>query len=152
MSCNRHGIFNYLCSMTAHPLNSILLVDDDEVANFYVEHLIRKMNLAKEIHVVMSGQDAMDFLSEANSLGVAGLPDLILLDINMPVMNGFEFLEAFEQSSLGAQYQGKIFMLTSSGHDQDRARAASFNCLSGYFLKPLNQQVLGDIAQYCGVA
>jgi CheY-like chemotaxis protein len=129
--------------MTTFQLNSILLVDDDEVTNFYVEHLIRKMNLAKEIHVAMSGQDALEYLKGQPST----MPDLILLDINMPIMNGFEFLEAFETSPLSADYNGKIFMLTSSGLEQDRARASQFRCIAGYFIKPLSKELLGDIVQ-----
>ncbi len=133
--------------MTPSPLKSILLVDDDEVTNFYVEHLIRKMNLAQEIHVALSGQDALEFLSQLVQGADADMPDLILLDINMPIMNGFEFLEAFEHSALATNYHGKIFMLTSSGLEQDRARAAQFQSLCGYFIKPLNQELLGDIVQ-----
>jgi CheY-like chemotaxis protein len=137
--------------MTSLQLNSILLVDDDEVTHFYVEHLIRKMNLAKEVHVALSGQDAMTYLSSALECE-SPLPDLILLDINMPIMNGFEFLDAFEQSAMSKQYRGKIFMLTSSGLDQDRARAANYTSLSGYFTKPLNTVLLDEIAQQCGAA
>jgi CheY-like chemotaxis protein len=134
--------------MTTYQLNSILLVDDDEVTNFYVEHLIRKMNLAKEIHVAMSGQDALAYLNTQP----ATMPDLILLDINMPIMNGFEFLEAFETSPLSADYKGKIFMLTSSGLEQDRARASQFRSIAGYFIKPLDKDLLGNIVQQYGGA
>ena len=133
--------------MTSPQLNSILLVDDDEVTNFYVEHLIRKMSLARSVHVEMSGRDALDYLGRVQATKQESLPDLILLDINMPVMNGFEFLEEFAQSPMAATYKGKIYMLTSSGLDQDRQRAADFGFLAGYYTKPLSSNALDEIAQ-----
>jgi|JI10StandDraft_1071094.scaffolds.fasta_scaffold313659_1 CheY-like chemotaxis protein len=136
--------------MDVQQLHSILLVDDDEVTNFYVEHLIRKMKLADNVHVEMTGRDAMDYLYQVMKDGGENLPQLILLDINMPVMNGFEFLEEFEQSVVASKYNGKIYMLTSSALDLDKQRAARFSFLNGFYTKPLNTSMLGEIAQQFG--
>jgi CheY-like chemotaxis protein len=133
--------------MIENQLQSILLVDDDEVTNFYVEHLIRKMSLAQNVHVEMTGRDAMNYLMGLVQSDSAILPELILLDINMPVMNGFEFLEEFENSPVAGRYKGKIFMLTSSALDQDKQRAAKFSFLSGFYTKPLNTNILDEIAK-----
>ncbi len=86
--------------------NCILLVDDDYVNNFLTERVIRKLNIAKEIKAVRNGEEALTFLSEEKN----PIPELILLDINMPEMNGIEFLKNFKRMVL--DYNIRVILLT----------------------------------------
>lgn len=120
-------------------LNTILLVDDDEITNFSNKFLLNKSEVAEKIDVVMNGEEALKYLSDPAHDDV----DLILLDVNMPVMNGFEFLAEFENLPSRRQSQCLILMLTTSLHPDDKQKAAAFkekNILSGYFNKPLTME------------
>lgn len=122
-----------------------MLVEDDETVNFYNEFLLNELNAAEEIVIKTNGKDALEFLTNRIS-GGASLPDLIFLDINMPVMNGFEFLEAYEKQ-FGDNQQAKalIVMLTTSLHPTDLERAKNFESVSDYVYKPLMEEKLEEI-------
>ena len=94
--------------------NSILLVDDDYINNFVTEQLIRKSGIAKEIKAVRNGEEALTYLSEE----INYCPDLILLDINMPEMNGINFLKNFKKMVLDKSI--RIILLTSSVNPKDK--------------------------------
>jgi CheY-like chemotaxis protein len=129
-------------------LNSILLIDDDEVTNFYNSHIISKMGISEHVHAELNGQEALRYLHEKQSFkGDYIKPDLIFLDVNMPIMNGFEFLEQYENLPEEDRGQHLIVMLTSSLLESDRNRASNFNTLSAYYSKPLSQQAIEDIIQ-----
>lgn len=122
-------------------LKRILLVDDDETTNFVHRYLLQKSGISESIAEVLHGAEAIDYLKTAEGAEV----DLIFLDVNMPVMNGFEFLEAYENSDEVFMESRLILMLTSSIHPEDRKRASSFSSLVGYYEKPLSEQVLKEI-------
>lgn len=122
-----------------------MLVEDDETVNFYNEFLLNEMEAADEIIIRTNGSDAIQYLESRNSGGQA-LPDLIFLDINMPVMNGFEFLEAYEQKfGAGSSTKALIVMLTTSLHPSDLEKAKQFQSVSDYVYKPLMEEKLGEI-------
>lgn len=129
-------------------LNSILLIDDDEVTNFYNSHIINKMGITQHVHAELNGVQALKYLVEKAAYNEDYVrPDLIFLDVNMPVMNGFEFLEEYEKLDESDRGQFLIVMLTSSLLDVDKNRAASFGSLSDYYPKPLTQEALQEILQ-----
>lgn len=115
-------------------LRSILLVDDDPIANFLHELLIEEMGITSELTIAKDGKEALEKISNCNSL--KSFPDLILLDINMPGMNGFDFLREFTKMNLEEKKLIKIVMLTSSMATQDLEKAKEFN-VNGYIPKPL---------------
>lgn len=130
-------------------LNKILLVDDDYVTNFLNESLIQELKIANEINIANNGEEALSLVENAcmqqASTNEHVCPDLILLDVNMPVMNGFEFLEEFER--LKESYHSKIsvvIMLTSSGNPVDIEKAKQFD-IAGYIYKPLTQEKLDQV-------
>ena len=127
-------------------LDCILLVEDDDTTNFYNQFLIENLGLANQIVVTSNGQEALEYLQRAGN-GEATTPDLILLDINMPVMNGFEFIEAYEQ--LPNEWKSKILvvMLTTSLHPNDVARAQGHPSIREYFFKPLLKEKLGELVE-----
>ena len=78
------------------PVNLVALVDDDNVASYIAKNVIEKTHLAEKIKIFNNGKEAIDFLL-ANASQPSSLPEIILLDLNMPVMDGFEFLEEFSK-------------------------------------------------------
>ncbi len=78
---------------------NVLLVDDDHIFNYLNERIIQRMGFSDEIHSARNGQEAIDLLNRYLS-GSSSLPDIIFLDLNMPVMDGFAFIEAFKRMNM----------------------------------------------------
>lgn len=124
-------------------VDCIMLIDDNQDDNFFHERVIRKSNAAKSIIVKDSGTDALDYLSTVHD--AARIPDLIFLDINMPGMNGWEFLEAYNQLPEDKFKKHVIVMLTTSENPDDRKMAQSMEAVSNFQTKPLTREALEDI-------
>ncbi len=132
-------------------LNTILLVDDDPATNFLNNFIITKSNMAKEVAVVENGLSAINYLSCVKEFFQRDQhcvpPDIIFLDINMPVMNGFEFLDAFKKLTSKQQLKSKIFVLTSSLHNRDKEKIATYSFVQGYYSKPLSEETLLSVVK-----
>ncbi|MFT4978604.1 MAG: CheY-like chemotaxis protein [Myxococcota bacterium] len=135
------------------PLRSILLIDDSTDDNFiHATWLERTGAVAShsDIFIRENGQEALAFLRdwEENqaALGERFPPDLILLDINMPVLDGFGFLEALEKLSLDID-SVVMLMLTSSNSRRDKERAERFPWVRGYIEKPLTRKKIRHILE-----
>jgi CheY-like chemotaxis protein len=113
-------------------LKRILLIDDSEPDLLFTRIVLERAQVAHEILSFESARDALGWLRESGAHDA----DLILLDINMPGMNGFEFLGAYEQEHLEPRAPA-VVMLTSSADPGDRRRAESFASVRGYVTKPL---------------
>lgn len=120
-------------------LKLIMLVDDDSTTNFLHEDLISEMDITQEIIVAINGKEALEKLNELCLKKQC--PDLILLDINMPVMSGFEFLEKFNEMNPGGGYPAKIVILTSSSYPGDAKKAQELR-VTEYISKPLEENSL----------
>jgi CheY-like chemotaxis protein len=128
-------------------INTVMLVDDDDICNFVTKEIVDDMGIAREVCIAMNGQQALDIISErAVNSETNGFfkPLLIFLDINMPVMDGFEFLEEFEQLDEALREQVYIVMLTSSTNDDD-IQKAKLHTISGYIPKPLTEEKLKEV-------
>ncbi len=129
-------------------LETILLVDDSMSTNLLNKELLLSMDLAKHIEMASNGKEALDYIRSEGEYKDAQekypKPDLILLDINMPLMNGLEFLEEYDK--IDAKYRGKegvvISMLTQKfdpkEYDQTRDKLGA----KDYLVKPLNKEDL----------
>lgn len=118
--------------------NSILLVDDDYVNNFITERLLRKSNIAREVKAVRNGEEALTYLSEEKNY----CPDLILLDINMPEMDGIKFLKNFKRMIL--EKNVKVILLTSSVNPKDKDLLNSLG-FKEIMIKPFSEEKLFNI-------
>jgi len=118
-------------------LNCILLIDDDEPTNFLNKLTLEQSGCARHIRVAPSGQAALDYLR--GELEEYLRPDLIFLDINMPAMDGWEFLEKYRELSQEKKAETVLIMLTTSLNPDDEKRTLSIPEVSGFEHKPLNQ-------------
>ncbi len=130
---------------------SILLVDDDEATNYLHELYIREWGFAENIYKALNGQEALDFLKN-NEAFQRDRPSLILLDVNMPIMNGFEFMEAYEKMEDDFKATQVVVMLTSSLHASDQARASELNTLDSFINKPLSREQMEKIVDQIQLA
>jgi CheY-like chemotaxis protein len=117
-------------------LNKILLVDDDEACNFLHQDLLETLQAATEVITCTSAKEAWEWLQQTK-------PDLLLLDINMPVMTGLEFLEQLYPVEARSC---PVVLLSSSGHTRDVMKAADLK-VDYYLLKPLTPESLQRLWQ-----
>ena len=127
-------------------LKSIMLVDDNRTDNYFHKREIRKTNLAITVIEKNSALEALEYL-RINKQNKALNPDLIFLDINMPCMNGWEFLQEYSRLDEELQREVMIIMLTTSGNPDNIARAKAMNIVADFITKPLTKEILEDINQ-----
>jgi len=114
----------------------ILLVEDDELDVISVKRSLNKLNADYELFTAYNGVEALDMLRGTNGHApLRPLPGLILLDINMPKMNGIGFLKILRSDKMLGHI--KVFVMTTSGQESDRAAMLALG-ISGYLIKPLN--------------
>ncbi|WP_295649734.1 response regulator [uncultured Mucilaginibacter sp.] len=123
----------------------ILLVDDDEINNFISVKLIKKTLINTEIKTCLNGKFAIDELANIQEDKPDELPDCILLDINMPIMNGWEFLEEYERLNIDPQGKTKIFIISSSVFNNDINKAKSYPLVKDFISKPLSIDKIKDM-------
>jgi CheY-like chemotaxis protein len=124
----------------------ILLVEDNEIDVQVVQRNLKKINVQNPLHTASDGVEALEILYGKNGREKLSQPCLILLDINMPRMNGFEFLTEIRRDK--EMNKNIVLMLTTSARSDDVASAYKLNA-SGYFLKENTQELLGILDHYC---
>jgi CheY-like chemotaxis protein len=117
---------------------SILLVDDDEINNFISIKLIKKALDNTSITACLNGRFAIEELAELQKRDPSLLPDFILLDINMPIMNGWEFLDEYKRLNLDPLGKSKIYIISSSVFSNDINKARSYPLVKNFISKPLS--------------
>lgn len=121
------------------PLNCVLLVDDDQVNNFLSERLIKKLGISRKIKTSLNGEEALLYLAKNCCSFEDGYPELILLDNNMPEMNGIEFMESFNQINFNSNNKVKIVVVTASENPQDKEKLVELG-VEAYLTKPLTEE------------
>ncbi|WP_192821333.1 response regulator [Rufibacter sp. LB8] len=128
-------------------LNCILLIDDDQSANFISQTVIKKLDCAEQVLVAQNGRQALDLIQEhCLTFTPQNCPQLILLDIKMPVMDGFEFLREFEDITWPTRQKPIVVLLTTSASPTDILQAQSYK-LGGFLNKPLNKEKLNTLME-----
>jgi CheY-like chemotaxis protein len=128
------------------PVSRILLIDDDAVTNMMHRRVIERSGRAQSIDVATDGQEALDLL-RADLASGRPLPELIFLDINMPGMGGFEFLEHYAQMNIAPDAQLIIVMLSASLLPDDHARAQADPNVHSFCDKPLRLEKLLELIE-----
>jgi len=126
-------------------LTCIMLVDDNDDDNYFHERAIKQLSLKATVITKNTGQEGLTYL-KLQKYNNDPQPDLIFLDINMPGMNGWEFLQEYNQLDKGLQSQAIIIMLTTSQDSKDIEMASSWNFVSDFITKPLTKAKMNAVA------
>ena len=125
-------------------LSCILLIDDDRATNFLNKMILDQMGCCERVVAVESGPEGLDFLKTKID-GKYPHPELLFLDINMPGMNGWEFLEQYKSLDEEIRAQVVLMMLTTSLNPDDFNRAEDLPEVKGYLNKPLNEERMAEV-------
>lgn len=127
---------------TATSKINLLVIDDDDINIFIIRKIAEKTGYDIEICAKHNGQLAIDYIKELADARQP-LPQLILIDINMPILNGWEFIEAFE--ALNLNVDNDMYMLSSSVYENDIEKAKSYKSVKGFISKPLSIDRLKEL-------
>lgn len=122
-------------------LKRILLIDDDDDNNFIHKLIIEDTGWNIQVNTVLSVKEALQYLESGEN------PELIFLDINMPLLNGWDFLEEYKNLQSGDKKNSVIVLLTSSVNMNDENKALSFKEVAAYKNKPLTVDLLQELFQ-----
>ena len=117
----------------------IAIIDDDSIFQFIAKRLVESINSKNETIVFSNGKDAIDFI-HYNLNEIDNLPDIIFLDINMPVMNGWQFLNKYIELKSKIKKEITIYIVTSSKNPDDFIKAESIHEVADYIVKPITRE------------
>lgn len=126
-------------------INNILLVDDDTVNNFIVINTLNKLGITENVESVLNGADGIEYIRSKASINLDLVPSLIFLDINMPIMDGWEFLEKFKEFDAEIKDKCKIYMVSSSVYEDDITKSKQYSSVKDFISKPLMRDKILEI-------
>ena len=124
--------------------DSVCIIDDDHIFIYGVKRLMEETSFCENLVVYQNGQDALDDLTEKATKG-ADLPSIIFLDLNMPMMTGWEFLDAYLKIDGQDPTDSKVYIVSSSIDPKDLLRIKDYNVIRNYILKPVTSDDLQNI-------
>ena len=135
--------------MTEKIIECVLLVDDSASTNFFNKKLIEISGNTKEVYTVENGQQALDFILKKGEFINTNYarPNIIFLDINMPLMNGFEFLEEYAKLNFENKEQIMIVVVTTSNRKKDKDKMLGTTLIYDFIEKPLTKKNLERITE-----
>jgi CheY-like chemotaxis protein len=133
-------------------VNSVSLVDDDVVSNLITSNTIQKTGFAKKVNAFDNAKDALSEIVRLSYNSPNDLPELIFLDISMPVMDGLEFLDEFDKLTIPIPEKCKVFMLSSSVNPNEIQKVKNHNKVCDFISKPLTASKLQTIFSQWGYA
>lgn len=122
----------------------ILLIDDDEINNFLSREIIAMYLPNVIIDAFTNPQEALSYIDH-NLKNKQPLPDIILLDINMPLMDGWEFLKKIDQLDQRNHFHTSVYLYTSSVYHEDTVKAKNFSTVKKVFVKPLTKEAIEEM-------
>lgn len=125
-------------------MDKVLLIDDDKAVNFFNKLVVVKHKHFEHITTVQSGKEGLSFLEQAER-GEVPIPNIIFLDINMPAMNGWEFLDRFEQMSITFRSTIKVIILSSSSNPEHVKKSIESYDVVDFINKPLSFEILDRV-------
>lgn len=134
--------------MRAEPLVPILLVEDDEIDTEVVQRFLKRSDVPNPLYTARDGVEALDILMGRNGREKLPQPCVMLVDINMPRLNGLMLLR--EMRSSDSMKRNVVFILTTSDREEDIQAAYELNA-AGYVLKKNADSLLGILGEYCRV-
>lgn len=123
---------------------NICVIDDDDIYQFTITKILSSIKMNKKILLFSDGEEALDFMID-NLYSDSELPDVIFLDINMPIMDGFQFMEEYVKLKPKLNKEITIYMVSSSVDPVDIAKAKSISDISDYIIKPIEVKQLKAI-------
>lgn len=127
-------------------IQSACIIDDDPIFIYGVKLIMKKMDFCDTVLVFQNGEEAFNGLTALLKSG-NDMPNVIFLDINMPIMNGWEFLDSFLQTPNNSKHVTTIYIVSSSIDPRDIERCYTYKEVNNYLLKPLAQQDLEKVIQ-----
>lgn len=125
---------------------NVCIIDDDDIYQFTIVKTIKALGLAKKIMVFSDGEEAKDFMLD-NIKNNYELPDVIFLDNNMPIMDGFQFMEEYVKFKPQLDKKITVYMVSSSVDPVDIERANNVSEINGYIIKPIKPGQLKSIIE-----
>ncbi len=130
-------------------IDSTCIIDDDPIFIYGTKRIMNEVDFCDDILVYNNGQDAIDGLTTMTEEGKT-LPSVIFLDLNMPIMNGWEFLEDFVKIPNHNREKVTIYILSSSVDPRDLERIRHYEIISNYILKPISAEDLKNVLEQVG--
>ncbi|MCO4294598.1 response regulator [Solitalea sp. MAHUQ-68] len=125
-------------------IENLCIIDDDRICQFIIKTYAKAKALAKHTHIFADASSALEYLKSMSD-NTPQLPDLIMLDINMPIMDGWSFLDEYQKLSPWINKKIPIFLITSSIQEEDKMKAKQYNDVAGFYIKPINEELIMNI-------
>lgn len=124
----------------------IVLIDDDEMSNYFMKRKIGESKVPTACRAFSNGEQAVDYLHRmSRRQNGKGFPDVIFVDLQMPVMNGFEFLDYYEREFYEAHPYTQVHIVSASIKIEDRNKARGYKCVENYITKDNILQMLREV-------
>ncbi len=123
-------------------LETILFIDDDLITLMLCKMVISKASFSNEIATAKNGEDALKYFDKLKTIPAINKPQLIFLDLNMPVMNGWEFLDSFNTEEYSEFHNTKIIILSSTIDPADLERSKKYPMVIDFLSKPITREML----------